>query len=276
MQIPKRLPPNDGKRFWSDNDSFPPDTPRVRVFLHRNYQIGMHAHEFHEVNIVVQGKGYHYIGNMCIPLHVGDVFVIPPNTEHGYVCEQDLNVFHILIQSEFFRRYGKDLQETPGYATMFEIEPFLRGVHGTPFFLQLDFGTLQETEHRLHRIAQNTTPSVQHTSVLALLCELCLRMHENQQQSKENEHEIFRAMTYLREHADEKTEIQTLLQLTHMSQATFHRHFRKISHMSPIEYKLQCRMDLVRRLLAEGQLNKTEIAHRCGFYDVAHMDKYLQ
>jgi transcriptional regulator GlxA family with amidase domain len=60
-----------------------------------------------------------------------------------------------------------------------------------------------------------------------------------------------------------------------MSVATLTRHFREVLQTSPMQYVTACRISLARELLATGKLNKTEIAHSCGFFDVSHMNKYL-
>ena len=110
----------------------------AHAYLHRDYRIGMHSHEFYEINIIMSGSGRHYIGAASLDTRKGDVFVIPPETEHGYFPHPSLDIFHILIRSDFFSRYASELHKTGGFSLLFNIEPHLRIQSGKAFHLQLD------------------------------------------------------------------------------------------------------------------------------------------
>jgi len=81
-------------------------------------------------------------------------------------------------------------------------------------------------------------------------------------------------MEYIREHYDEKLTIEALTKRSRMSRPTFHRKFRMVTQMTPMEYVIQCRVHAARTLLAQGK-SRTETAQQCGFYDTSHMNKYL-
>ena len=48
-----------------------------------------------EVDMIVEGRGLHYVRGQDIPCRVGDIFVIPPNTAHGYFVERDEDVLTV-------------------------------------------------------------------------------------------------------------------------------------------------------------------------------------
>jgi AraC-like DNA-binding protein len=66
--------------------------------------------------------------------------------------------------------------------------------------------------------------------------------------------QIGRAIRWIREHYAEVFRIEDLARLTAMSASSFHRHFRAITAMSPLQYQKQIRLQEARaRLLAEPQ-----------------------
>ena len=86
---------------------------------------------------------------------------------------------------------------------------------------------------------------------------------------------IIEALEYIHSHYSEKITVDTLVQICKTSRPTFNRHFKRIVGKTPVRYILDCRINAAKDLLAAGNLSKTEIAYRCGFYDVSHMDKNI-
>lgn len=266
---------------WQDDNSgvgdhFGTGDHLVRAFWHRNYAIGMHTHNFPEVNIVTGGRGLHCIGEMVIEVQPGDVFVMTPDVMHGYVDEGRLDVYHLLLSPAFMQRYRRELEGMPGYARMFAIEPYLRQVYDEKLFLHLQPMALDALRGDLEEMARTECEGLHVcTSVVALhlILRLCgLAMEAPQAASAE----ILEVMSYIRAHPDADLTLPALAKTARMSRSTFCRQFEKIVRISPGEYVRRCRTELARRMLAEGKENRTEIALSCGFYDLSHMNRCLQ
>lgn len=280
---PKTLPTNPGKNYWHNTDSFRNHPGHLtKSFLHQNYQIGMHAHEFFEVNIVLSGTGCHYIESTSMPIGAGNVFVIPPNVLHGYYCHEKLDVFHILVHPDFVRRYHEELTGLPGYSLLFEIEPYLRQVYPKRFFLQLGYDemtALQPEVQLLHRFNIEEQYIAQNIGVLNLLSRFCLRLYNAQTPADPDwetaDSDILRVLEYIHSNLDTKISVGILLSIARMSNSTFNRHFRKMVHQSPADYILHCRIKKAHTMMEEANYNRTEIAQACGFYDISHMNKYV-
>ena len=60
---------------------------------------------------------------------------------------------------------------------------------------------------------------------------------------------IRRALGWIRAHYDQKLRIETLTELAGMSAASFHRHFKAATAMSPLQYQKSLRLQQARRLL---------------------------
>ena len=61
-----------------------------------------------------------------------------------------------------------------------------------------------------------------------------------------------------------------------LSRSTFLRSFQAVCGCTPHEYLRNFRIRHALELLEEGALSRTEIAHRCGFYDLAHFERAFQ
>ena len=73
------------KHYYFKNSSFKGEADTTHFFIMENYNIGMHKQAFFEINIVIRGEGVHCIGEREVKARLGDVFIIPPEMEHGYV-----------------------------------------------------------------------------------------------------------------------------------------------------------------------------------------------
>ena len=67
-----------------------------------------------------------------------------------------------------------------------------------------------------------------------------------------------------------------MCRFVNLSRSTFIRKFGQVCHCSPIHYLMEYRVLQAQRMIGEGLLNRTQIAHECGFYDLSHMEKYLK
>lgn len=130
------------KNHWSHGDVFSGrENEYIRSFVHHNYSIGYHNHSFYELNIVLSGRGRHYIEQMSCEAKKGCVFIIPPNIRHAYTNEGDFNVYHLLIHRDFFNDCFQEFLKTVGFSLLFETEPYLRAQYHENMFL-----ILSETE----------------------------------------------------------------------------------------------------------------------------------
>lgn len=268
--------------FYGEKDEFSKnDLDFTNLSVHRKCDVGMHSHDFYEINIVINGTGCHYIGKMAIPLTSGEFFVIPPNVQHGYYCEKDLDVCHIILHHRFFEKYGDDLSKIPGYSTLFEIEPYLRQVYDDNLFIKLDEEKLECVRNEIAdmmSVKGEEFAIYRNILMLRFLSDMCYYSKCHKIHKAEtipvNSH-ILRVLEYIQNHFAEQLTVEKLMQIANMSRPTLHRHFKAITKMTPLEYIIKCRVNAAEALLSQGQLSRTEVAQRCGFFDTSHMNKYL-
>lgn len=270
------------KEHWSNSDFFTKSN-LVYAYTHKNWDasVPLHSHEFYELNIVLNGSGTHTLGDSCIGVRPGDVFVIPPSVKHTYTPDETLDIYHVLLQTEFLLRYFDDLNTLPGFKTLFEIEPTLREATGSSYFLHLRASELGEIKTEIDRIADaqaNGQYGYQNLTALHLICILSMKIYLRSTAVKENVAPaltVMHTIEYIQNHLDQKLTVSHLAALSAMSEATYNRHFKKLIRMTPAEYIRQCRIKKAMQLLNEKKRSKTDIAIACGFFDVSHMNKYL-
>ncbi len=76
---------------------------------------------------------------------------------------------------------------------------------------------------------------------------------------------IGRAIAWIRSHFAEPLRIAALAQQVHMTASTFHRHFKAVTAMSPLQYQKQIRLQEARRLLLAGQADAASIGFAVGY-----------
>jgi AraC-like DNA-binding protein len=276
---PIKLDFEKGTVYYREQDCFT-GAPQhlVHAYPHPNYKMKMHSHQFCEINVITQGEGRHYIGDTSLPARVGDVFIIPPEVPHGYYAEQTLDIAHILLRDAFLARYREELAELPAFSLLFDIEPEVRRTSGRSYNLQISAHKLFEINGQIERIVRaERTKEYAYANVLTLgfIGRLGELLRKEMQKGTLERTEILQVMEFIRENPDQKLTLSLLAEKANMSVATLTRHFREVLQTSPMQYVTACRISLARELLATGKLNKTEIAHSCGFFDVSHMNKYL-
>ena len=269
------------RRYFQDSDCFSASSMHmVHAYMHANYRYRMHAHQFYEMNIVAAGEGVHYIGDSQVPARVGDVFIIPPETGHGYRANEALDICHVLLRTDFMQSYHKELSQLPAFALLFDIEPQIRRTSGRGYNLHVEHRELAEVMQEFSRIVQAEAEgeyAYQNVLTLSLIGGMGLLLRQTLQGEKlpAQAGELLRVMEYIQNNIGQKLTLESLAAVANMSKATLHRHFRETLRVSPMQYVMQCRLARARELLLKKECSKTAVAHLCGFFDVAHMNKYL-
>ena len=262
---------------------FPDPLELVRGFIQQDYNIGMHTQDFFEINIVLNGSGMHYIENRKIPVRRGDVFIIPPDTRHGYVGEKGFDVYHLLLSRSFMQKYTADLQKLPSFFFLFKVEPLIRTGDSPPFYLQLSPTQFKKAEEQLLKIKDYAEMKTVFASVICnsltviLITSFCEIYTENADminpQSIQYDAAFANALAFIYERYSEKISIATLAKIAHLSRSSFIQKFNDICKMSPAKFILQQRVEAAKQLLIYSDISIADIAGKTGFYDTSHFIK---
>ena len=84
--------------------------------------------------------------------------------------------------------------------------------------------------------------------------------------------QVRRAIAWIREHYDQPLRIETLAELAGMSAASFHRHFKAATAMSPLQYQKCLRLQQARRLLIANQ-DATRAGYAVGYESASQFSR---
>ena len=84
---------------------------------------------------------------------------------------------------------------------------------------------------------------------------------------------VIRAIHALRDHFAEPIRIEELASLANMSSSAFHRGFRAITSMSPLQYQKQLRLIEARRLLVSEVINAETAGYKVGYESPAQFSR---
>lgn len=259
----------------------------VKAYLHYFCNALLHSHEFYELNFVMHGSGKYYYDKTCLDASVGDVYITPPDIYHGYLKKTDFYIYNLCIHKDFFEHYKKELAGIPAIAELFEGIPYLHRLKkGKEFTFHLSSQNLAVMKADLDLICACTladTDSAERTKniiTLKILAHLAfLYSQQFAKWAKRNENSSFAAIMetihYMKNNISEKITLDMLAEYAHMSRSSYIRHFKNIFNTSPMEHLRNLRITKARDMLLKGNATKSSIAQECGFYDVAHMTKYL-
>ncbi len=80
-----------------------------------------------------------------------------------------------------------------------------------------------------------------------------------------HEHRILRAIHFLRDHFAEPVRIEDLAAIAQLSPSAFHRQFKAVTSMTPLQYQKQFRLLEARRLMIADAANVENAAFRVGY-----------
>ena len=246
----------------------------AHVFLKTNYSRGMHMQEFFEINIVSRGAGIHYVGNERYYVAAGDVFIIPPGTEHGYYEFEMLDVHHIVLNLDFIDRYLHELCEYSAFGVLFNTEK------AASF-------TLNSTRHseiiailsNALRFRDRTNPEENlylasaALTVIKLLCLSYGKKEHGYNRGTREKSVIISSLIKIKTNYFEDLTIEKLAKDANLSRSSFIRKFKETCQTSPAAYIMSVRITAAKNLLSEGEVSMADVAARCGFYDAAHFSK---
>lgn len=274
---------NHERPLWRTTEWFHgADMEFCHAYLHRIHgNSGVHANEFCELNIVMEGHARHQINGREYSAEFGSVYFLPGGVRHGYFSDSGAMVFHALIRYDFFQRYDQELRALPGYTMMFEVDPYLRSERRDFLPVRLTSNAYAPVAAMIQELIRHDRSQYAGRNVQKNACLLNLighlsayaaNMRPSQPDANANPNAlaVARSMEFIRLNASRKISIDELARNACMARSTFTRNFAAVCGKTPMQFLLQCRMATARRLLCYSAKPITTVALECGFYDTSH------
>ncbi len=282
--------PEDTIAVWNFSEIYTRNNcDMIQSYFHNTAQIpiNMHSHLFYELNIIMEGEGWHYIENQNFDIRVGDVFILPPEIKHGYWSNENLKIFHMVLGPVFMSKYESELNLLPSYNYMFKIETLVRSNYPERLFLHLEKEDFERLSVDLEELCfleccnyseRETLKNSKAMYVIAMLSHHMSTVRREKAQQKKTSVQmnyIVDCMEYINLNFSEKITTEMLCERFNMSRSTLLRNFKKLCNMSPSEYQLKCRLEHGKYLLETTNDTILDIALSCGFYDNSHFVKFF-
>ena len=284
MQLPPRsLVVARGKHHWKVDELFTPGAAPVQVVYHRSYAIGLHTHDFIEVNIVTAGRGSHQLERHVFPVERGDAFVIPQGVRHGYEQHEALDVVHLLLHPGYLTDHLRRLQAVPGFLPLFTVEPFFRAGEGVRHRLRLSSDAITRVDECLQGIthADSSDPADilaaegYALAAIAMLCRAWTGDRSVADASSARMQAVLVMIDTMEQRYTESLRLDDLAAGSGLGSSSACRLFRSVTGVTPMEHLRQVRIRHAGLLIRSG-LPLADVAARTGFCDAAHLARVFR
>lgn len=278
---PLRLERHDNPFFTlSDVSSF---SQGFAYYHGEDYPILMHSHDFYELIVVTKGECRHYSDDTSHPAKAGDVFMIPPYTEHGYwTDDENVSLFNLIISNDILNDYKVQLNKYPGIKILFEVEPQIRQAFNdsslninVPQDILKDFVGDFEELISADKTRDKDDGVMFDLKTVCLLCKLAGLISEKyatitDDSRKSADYMILKTTQYMEENYFSKITVDDLSRIVNMSAPNFYRYFKKVFNTSPMEYLKRIKISHATAMLSSTDKSISFIAQECGFFDSSH------
>ena len=263
---------------------FPLEDVRIKAFPYYDYSIEPHDHEFYEINIVLSGEGVHILNGEKTYVHRGYVFFISPGNIHEYTETSKLTVYHIVISAEIIKNNLNEAQKAPGFIHFTGESLSDSEKYDNDRFLILTENKMHYLETQLELINRfgtyglpENSPQIYH-SVWNLIYFFSYEFSKGRKcpNNKKYEQQITKILDFMHSNFEKKLSVELLSKMAFMSRSTFIRAFISVCGKTPMKYLDDYRISRAVMLLESTPMTKSEIAHKCGFYDLSHLEKKMK
>ncbi len=88
-----------------------------------------------------------------------------------------------------------------------------------------------------------------------------------------HDHRVMQAVHHLRDRFREPLHVEELAHVAHMSTTTFHRQFKSLTAMAPLQYQKQLRLLEARRMMVSGDANVESTAYEVGYASASQFSR---
>jgi AraC-like DNA-binding protein len=232
-----------------------------------------HFHPEYELVFIEGTNGTRHVGEHITRFEGSDLVFIGsyiPHLNFDYGVKGDYEKIVVHIRPDFM---GKALLQTPELqviATLFE-----KSRYGIAFNAETK-KRVGEKMKKLHLLSyfEQFLEMLTIFQILANSSEFQL-LHsqpvENQHNKKEQER-LKRIYKFIDEHYQQKIELETVAEISHLSPAAFCRFFKKMTRLTFVEFLNHYRVNEAKRLLLLDK-NVTETCYECGFESLSYFNR---
>ncbi len=243
-------------------------------------QSHIHTHDYDEIVIIEGGSGNQHINNECYFVTTGDVFIVKGEAIHYFTDAKNLRIFNIGFKPWVLSNFSQLLFNTPGYHSLFVLEPAGRKQAQFSQKLHLDMSSLQTLSDMLEQLKNELNNQKDELIVTALFMQITgfiCRMHYNYSYSKiVKDNPCAKILEHIETHYTEQITLEDLCKVSHMSKNGIIAMFKRLYGITPIKYINNLRLYKAEMLLKNSNMSITQIALESGFGDSNYFTRFFK
>ena len=219
-------------------------------------------HESIEVIYVDEGEGIIVCDFEENHVKCGDIFIINSDVLHSIRTDSYFSYYYLIIDSNFCKTNGLNISSIR----------FNKRISDSRAISM--FAAILRTYTNPENYVYHAKLRAKVLDFMVFLCESHGKLSDTREHGYDkNFDSIRRAIIYIREHLSERITIDSLAEMVGISKFHFIREFKRITHYTPILYITIVRIETARRLIAETDINISEISDKCGFDNLSYFSK---
>ncbi|OMF34683.1 hypothetical protein BK133_11775 [Paenibacillus sp. FSL H8-0548] len=236
-----------------------------------------HRHDFLEISYVGEGSGTHYIGDLALQVHQGDVFLIPVGVSHIFrpattSSSRPLVVYNCVMALEPIRPL---LQSFPGGGALATVLDEADWRH-----YRDAFGEFRRLFLKLYDV-YTTKRSGWSTELHLAVLELLLYLHRYRDEASDTVQkavspDMEMALHIIHNRFHSPITLKEAAELSALGERQFYRKFKSRTGMSFIDYVQSVRIEEACRLLLTSDRKVADIASSVGYQDITFFNRLFR
>ena len=247
-----------------------------------------HNHNYLQIWYVLRGSFWHTVNDVEFEQKKGDFFVLPSYVAHQLDARNSADVEWIFIDlAENFLNLFPEGMEKNMVFNLTCLHPLMYSETDISPVIHFDGEDAAQIEKMLLELLKeystktSLTPVYIRSKLVRLLSFVAEHYDADMPASYNMQFSSYRrsirtAIDYVDSHFTEPLTRQEVCKIAMMSRSSFTYIFKQIIGESFLDYIHILRIRLAKKLLAEGGMNVTEIAEKCGFSSVTYFDRVFK
>lgn len=219
-------------------------------FCNEYYAVSRAAYDSFLILYVVRGKGYCYLDNRRVELHVGSLVILDCYLPQHYGTDSSWEIYWIHFDGRMVRDYYEAIVQSRCQVIL------PRNVYHAVHAL--------ERIYNMFHVDKRINEALISKSITAVLTEL-LVFELPEEGVPEHSARVEEVLSFINEHIDQPLTLESLAQRVSLSSFYFSRVFKRETGYTLREYLLNTRINAARFYLRTTHLSLKEIAYRCGY-----------
>ncbi|MBQ8174608.1 MAG: AraC family transcriptional regulator [Clostridia bacterium] len=244
---------NDIHVLWSSSCKYLPGS-----------RVDEHTHDFFHYLYILKGQGEIHIGNETHIIHPNEIYLIPPNTVHGFYNSSETSKL-LCAEIKF------DVHAPEYRRTVLEL-PNVLSVKNTPISRIL-MDIYKETRVKDHM--SETISVLLMQELFAYLLRAATGGMEDakpapKQETTKSGDDLSRVLDYIFENVQNNITLQDLANICCLEKTYFLKKFKTLTGYTPMAYVRKEKIKKAKELLIYSDMNITQISEAVGFESIHH------